>query len=62
MFLVCKSVNNTWEVTAILESYETHKCTVSTTCKTFNNKTCGKDKGKGHRCTGTEALYGPYGP
>ena len=22
----------------------------------------GKDKGKGHPCTGTEALYRPYGP
>ena len=21
-----------------------------------------KGKGKGHRCTGTEALYRPYGP
>jgi len=22
----------------------------------------GKKKGKGHPCTGTEALYRPYGP
>jgi len=22
----------------------------------------GKGKGKGHPCTGTEALYRPYGP
>jgi hypothetical protein len=27
-----------------------------------SSETCSKGKGKGHPCTGTEALYRPYGP
>jgi len=29
-------------------------------CNSFNHDI--KKKGKGHPCTGTEALYRPYGP
>jgi hypothetical protein len=29
---------------------------------TYSIVTNGKDKGKGHPCTGTEALYRLYGP
>ena len=43
--------------------YDVLKCTlgrfVFTICKEILVK---KGKGKGHPCTGTEALYRPYGP
>ena len=38
------------------------ECSVSSDVKLYGNRIVGKKVSKCHPCTGTEALYRPYGP